>query len=93
MNTGKLQYRQNVAHGNPYFRLLRIEVESLALELRGAKGISILKSSSIDDFKVFTELAPIFLSDVFSVTLLRPLIQIRHLKYLKAAAGSKRILG
>lgn len=39
MNTGKLQYRQNVAHGNPYFRLLRIEVESLALELRGAKGI------------------------------------------------------
>ena len=39
MDTGKLQYRQNVAHGNPYFRLLRIEVGSLALELRGAKGI------------------------------------------------------
>ena len=39
MKAGKLQYRQNVAHGNPYFRLLRIEVESLALELRGAKGI------------------------------------------------------
>jgi uncharacterized protein (DUF433 family) len=39
MNTGKLQYRQNVAHGNPYFRLLRIEVELLALEQRGAKGI------------------------------------------------------
>ncbi len=39
MNMGKLQYRQNVAHGNPYFRLLRMEVESLALELRGAKGI------------------------------------------------------
>jgi len=39
MNAGKLQYRQNVAHGNPYFRLLRIEVESLALELHGTKGI------------------------------------------------------
>jgi uncharacterized protein (DUF433 family) len=39
MKAGKLQYRQNVAHGNPYFRLLRIEVESLALELRGAKAI------------------------------------------------------
>jgi uncharacterized protein (DUF433 family) len=39
MKAGKLQYRQNVAHGNPYFRLLRIEVESLALELRGAEAI------------------------------------------------------
>jgi hypothetical protein len=39
MDMGKLQYRQNVAHGNPYFRLLRNEVESLALELRGAKGV------------------------------------------------------
>ena len=39
MKAGKLQYRQNVAHGNPYFRLLRIEVESLALELHGAKGV------------------------------------------------------
>ena len=32
---GKLQYRQNHIHGNPYFRLLRIEVESLAKELFG----------------------------------------------------------
>ena len=39
MKAGKLQYRQNVAHGNPYFRLLRSEVELLALELHGAKGI------------------------------------------------------
>jgi hypothetical protein len=31
MKAGKLQYRQNNAHGNPYFRLLRIEVELLAL--------------------------------------------------------------
>ena len=34
---GKLQYRQNYAHGNPYFRLLRVEVETLALELHGHK--------------------------------------------------------
>ena len=27
---GKLQYRQNYAHGNPYFRLLRVEVERLS---------------------------------------------------------------
>ena len=32
---GKLQYRQNHIHGNPYFRLLRTEVESLAKELFG----------------------------------------------------------
>jgi hypothetical protein len=35
MRTGRLQYRQNYAHGNPYFRLLRSEVESLVLEIRG----------------------------------------------------------
>ena len=39
MKVGKLQYRQNYAHGNPYFRLLRDEVQSLAIELRGAKGV------------------------------------------------------
>ena len=38
MKVGKLQYRHNYAHGNPYFRLLRNEVESLARELHGAKG-------------------------------------------------------
>jgi hypothetical protein len=37
---GKLQHKQNYAHGNPYFRLLRREVESLAQELLGAKGVS-----------------------------------------------------
>ena len=36
---GKLQYRQNYAHGNPYFRLLRSEVKSLAQELHGIKGV------------------------------------------------------
>jgi len=39
MKVGKLQFRQNYAHGNPYFRLLRNEVESLAQELHGAKGV------------------------------------------------------
>lgn len=39
MKLGKLQYRQNSAHGNPYFKLLRVEVESLALELHGAQRL------------------------------------------------------
>ena len=39
MKQCKLQYRQNYAHGNPYFRLLRSEVKSLAQELRGTKGV------------------------------------------------------
>jgi uncharacterized protein (DUF433 family) len=38
MKEGKIQYRKNNAHGNPYFRLLRIEVESLAQEIHGVKG-------------------------------------------------------
>ncbi len=36
---GKLQYRKNYAHGNPYFRLLRNEVKLLAQEIHGAKGV------------------------------------------------------
>ncbi|MDJ0707957.1 MAG: hypothetical protein QNJ46_32190 [Leptolyngbyaceae cyanobacterium MO_188.B28] len=39
IKAGKLQYRQNYAHGNPYFRLLRNEVKSLARELHGNKGL------------------------------------------------------
>jgi len=39
MKLSKLQYRQNSAHGNPYFKLLRVEVVSLALELHGAEGV------------------------------------------------------
>lgn len=39
IETGKLQYRQNYVHGNPYFRLLRVEVKTLALELHGDKGV------------------------------------------------------
>ena len=39
MRAGKLQFRENYAHGNPYFKLLRVEVESLALELHGAAAV------------------------------------------------------
>lgn len=39
MKAGKLQYRKNYAHGNPYFRVLRIEVEALATELYGNKAV------------------------------------------------------
>ena len=34
---GKLQYKHNYAHGNPYFKLLRVEVKALALELCGSQ--------------------------------------------------------
>lgn len=34
---GKLQYKENYAHGNPYYRLLRKEVKNLVVELRGDK--------------------------------------------------------
>ena len=42
MKSGKLQYQINYAHGNPYYKLLRGEgeVEALALEMHGAKGIA-----------------------------------------------------
>jgi uncharacterized protein (DUF433 family) len=39
IKVGRLQYRQNYAHGNPYFRLLRIEVKSLARELHGTRDL------------------------------------------------------
>jgi uncharacterized protein (DUF3084 family) len=35
VKSGKLQYRVNSVHGNPYLRLLRSEVESLVKELHG----------------------------------------------------------
>lgn len=43
VRAGKLQYRQNYAHGNPYFKLLRAEVETLALDLRGGKALEAQK--------------------------------------------------
>ena len=39
MKSGKLQYRENYAHGNPYFKLIRSEVKSLAKALHGAKAL------------------------------------------------------
>jgi hypothetical protein len=39
MKAGKLQYRQNYAHGNPYFRVLRKEVDILAKELHGDNAL------------------------------------------------------
>jgi len=36
---GKLQFRQGVAHGNPYFKLLRVEVEIFANEINGFNGL------------------------------------------------------
>ena len=39
INSGKLQYKMNWAHGNPYFKLLRHEVEKLALEKHGDGGL------------------------------------------------------
>jgi len=35
MKSGKLQYRQNYAHGNPYYKFLRSEVKALAQKLQG----------------------------------------------------------
>lgn len=43
MKLGKLQYRRNSAHGSPYYKLLRAEVDSLALELHGAQGVKDLE--------------------------------------------------
>ncbi len=39
INSGKLQYKMNWVHGNPYFKLLRHEVEKLALEKHGSGGL------------------------------------------------------
>ena len=43
INIGKLQYKVNYAHGNPYFKLLRNEVIALTLELRGENFVEIQK--------------------------------------------------
>ena len=39
MKSGKLQYRQNYSHGNPYYRVLRSEVEKFAKEIHGVDGL------------------------------------------------------
>ncbi len=40
---GRLQYKENYAHGNPYFRLLRDEVEGYAKEIHGEKVMEMKK--------------------------------------------------
>jgi hypothetical protein len=39
MRAGKLQFQQNSMHGNPWFRLLRHEVEALVKEKSGKVGL------------------------------------------------------
>ena len=39
MKSGKLQHRQNYAHGNPYYKFLRSEVKALAKELHGVNEV------------------------------------------------------
>ena len=39
MQAGKLQFQQNSRHGNPWFRLLRQEVEALVREKSGKDGL------------------------------------------------------
>ena len=48
INAGKLQYKVNYAHGNPYYKLLRQEVVALVIELRGENAVEIQKL----DFKI-----------------------------------------
>ncbi|NOR80726.1 MAG: hypothetical protein GQ529_07825 [Methyloprofundus sp.] len=43
INAGKLQYKVNYAHGNPYYKLVRKEVLALVLELRGENAVEIQK--------------------------------------------------
>lgn len=39
IRAGKLQYRENHIHGNPYLRLLRHEVEALVRDKSGQEGL------------------------------------------------------
>ena len=39
MRAGNLQFQQNSMHGNPWFRLLRHEVEALVKEKSGKDGL------------------------------------------------------
>ena len=39
MRAGKLKFQQNSMHGNPWFRLLRHEVEALVKEKSGKDGL------------------------------------------------------
>jgi len=37
INAGELQFRESSIHGNPWFRLLRVEVENLVIKKYGAE--------------------------------------------------------
>ena len=39
INAGELQFREGSMHGNPWFRLLRMEVERLVEKKHGADGL------------------------------------------------------
>jgi septal ring factor EnvC (AmiA/AmiB activator) len=52
---GKLQYKENYAHGNPYFRLLRKEVIALAKEIHGENTLE-LKRIEYEIKKATTEI-------------------------------------
>ncbi len=43
MRSGKLQFREQSMHGNPWFRLLRREVEALVAEKRGDAALQAQK--------------------------------------------------
>ncbi len=55
MRNGNLQYKENHAHGNPYFRLLRKEVIALAKEVHGEHVLK-LKSIAYEIKKTTTEI-------------------------------------
>lgn len=55
IRAGKLQYRVNYAHGNPYFRLLRQEVIALAKEIHGESVLE-LKAIEYEIKKTTTEI-------------------------------------
>ena len=46
IRAGKLQFRENSVFGNPFFRLLRREVESLVKQTKGANDLQDLKIKS-----------------------------------------------
>lgn len=46
IRAGRLQYREGSAHGNPYLRLLRREVEALVRAKRGNDGLQAQKASA-----------------------------------------------
>ncbi len=44
INNGRFDYRQNWAHGNPYFRLLRSQVEAYVIEKYGEDRLVMKKN-------------------------------------------------